>query len=260
MSIVGLGSVADRLRRRRRQRYADERTAPTAAAAAAATETAAAEAAARTTRRLARGGGGTVATPAAAAAARKGGTGRHGDRAAAAATTAAAVVTAEAVATRGSGGTTGSGGGTADPCDGLTLCDKARSVQRRLARSRARRTRTAVWCRPTRTARWAAPLSCDPDADPPACVADPCAALTNLCPTVGTSCNPDGLTLVTCAMNYDGCKVQTTNNCTDDATTTTARPVRARRRVRSTNAWTPTAWPSPSSASKTRRCAPTTCS
>jgi cysteine-rich repeat protein len=56
---------------------------------------------------------------------------------------------------------------------------------------------------------------CDPDADPPACVADPCANLPNLCSTVGTTCSDDGITLVTCALNDDGCKVQTTTNCTN---------------------------------------------
>jgi cysteine-rich repeat protein len=55
---------------------------------------------------------------------------------------------------------------------------------------------------------------CDDDATPPACAFDPCADLDDACETEGVSC--EGLNLVTCAENGDGCLVETVLDCTED--------------------------------------------
>ena len=115
---------------------------------------------------------------------------------AAAAGAAAAAVRAAAAASGGSGGTGG------DPCaDVQNPCDTAgQALQQRHARD-VREGRERLLGRDDHgLQRWAAArfLRCD-RGPAPACAVGPCAALTNLCDTVGTACNADGITLVTCA-------------------------------------------------------------
>ncbi|HKU42068.1 MAG TPA: hypothetical protein VJR89_28110, partial [Polyangiales bacterium] len=56
---------------------------------------------------------------------------------------------------------------------------------------------------------------CDAAAEPPSCGYDPCLGVTN-CLTAGKTC--DGVQLVTCAPNADGCLVETTTDCTQNHT------------------------------------------
>jgi cysteine-rich repeat protein len=56
---------------------------------------------------------------------------------------------------------------------------------------------------------------CDAMADPPACGFDPCKGVTN-CLHAGKSC--DGVKLIECAANADGCLVTSTTDCTQNQT------------------------------------------
>jgi cysteine-rich repeat protein len=56
---------------------------------------------------------------------------------------------------------------------------------------------------------------CDAAADPPACGFDPCRGVTN-CLNAGKTC--DGVKLIDCAPNADGCLLKSTTDCTQNQT------------------------------------------
>ena len=57
--------------------------------------------------------------------------------------------------------------------------------------------------------------TCDPNANPPACILDPCRGVTD-CLVAGKTC--DGVNLVDCQPNADGCLVKSITDCTQNQT------------------------------------------
>jgi cysteine-rich repeat protein len=100
-----------------------------------------------------------------------------------------------------------------DPCQGLELCDAAGfscdgdTLVECAANPDGCLVETETACDAT------AGGFCDDEATPPACDVDPCEGL-DLCDEEGRACSDD--TLVVCAMNADGCLVETSTDCTGE--------------------------------------------